>query len=226
VKNIKKRLRMLAGDESGMTLIEVVVAIVIMVAIATSAAAVSLNGTKTESIEERAQVAVTIANSFMETVSGTPVATDTHTGASFLYGGRTKQAVTDAFNAYASQPGVAQTNPVWDPLDPAAVQVDQPKPTLEITTTPTTLPAQNGTQYTVTTLIGSCYQSTTVQSYGTSSTPVLNNCVAASGTNTTQLIRVIVIVKWTAGAQCATNGCFYDTSTLIDPRTDLEWVTH
>jgi prepilin-type N-terminal cleavage/methylation domain-containing protein len=218
MKRIHRRLRALASDERGLTLMEVIVAIAIMTTIAVAAASVSLNGTKTVTAEQRQQVAVTIANGYMEQVSGWKVALNTSTGVSNLYFGRTQTAVQAAFTANATRPGVAQTNAVWDASAPG----DAPGgPSLEITTTPTTLPAQNGTLYTVTTLIGSCYQSMTVQTSATA-----NNCVATQAANTDALIRVIVIVKWTAGAKCQTSGCYYDTSTLLDPNSDLEWVTH
>jgi prepilin-type N-terminal cleavage/methylation domain-containing protein len=215
------RLRRLAGDESGMTLMEVIVAIAIMTIIATAAASVSLNGTKTESAEERAQVAVTLANSYMEQVSGQSVALNTTTGVSNIYTGRVgtgTTGVSQAFTDNAGRPGVAQTNPVWDPHAPG-----DGAPAIPISTT---LPPQNGTIYTVTTLIGSCYQSTTIQTAGTSSVPVYNNCVATAVGQSTAMIRVIVIVKWMAGSQCQANGCYYDASTLLDPDGDLEWVTH
>jgi type II secretory pathway pseudopilin PulG len=210
-----------------MTLMEVIVAIAIMTTIALAAASVSLNGSKTQNAVERQQVAVTIANGAMEKVSGWTVDLDSTTGVSMLYYGRAKLDVQAAFNANLTRPGVAQTNPVWDVNAPG--DVAPAGPSLPITTTPTTLPPENGTQYTVTTLIGSCYQSTliqTAQTTGSPPVPVLNNCVAASGPNTDMLIRVIVIVSWMAGAQCQTNGCYYDTSTLLDPNADLEWVTH
>jgi prepilin-type N-terminal cleavage/methylation domain-containing protein len=226
VKRLSARFRGLASDDSGMTLMEVIVAIAIMTTIALAAASVSLNGTKTQNAVERKQVAVTIANGFMEKVSGWTVDINSSTGVSMLYDGRSQSAVSAAFLANATRPGVAQTNPIWDINAPGDMPLG---PSLPITTTPTTLPPENGTQYTVTTLIGSCYQSTliqTAQTTGSPPVPVLNNCVAASGANTDMLIRVIVIVSWTAGAQCQASGCYYDTSTLLDPNADLEWVTH
>lgn len=194
---------------------EVIVAIAIMTTIALAAASVSLNGTRTESSQERRQVAVTIANSYLEQASGLKVAINTTTGVSNLYFGRTKTDTQAAFAANASRPGVAQTNAVWDSLAPgdapggASLPVSPP------------LPPQNGTTYTVTTLIGSCYQLTTVRTSATS-----NPCIAAQAANSDALMRVIVIIKWTAGAQCATNGCYYQASTLLDPNADIEWVTH
>jgi prepilin-type N-terminal cleavage/methylation domain-containing protein len=212
-------LRRLASEDSGLSLMEVIIAIAIMTTIALAAASLSLNGTKTESAEERQQVAVTIANGYMEQVSGWTTDLDTTTGVSMLYDGRTQAAVTAAFHDNASPPGVAQTNAVWDSHAPG----DQANPSLQIT--PPSF-SQNGTTYSVTTLIGSCYQSTTIQSGGTTTSPVLNNCVATQTANSDAMIRVIVIVKWMAGAKCQVNGCFYDTSTLLDPNADLEWVTH
>ena len=215
MKKLIARLRGLKSDEGGLTLMEVIVAIAIMVTIALAAASVSLNGTKTESTEERQQVAVTIANSYMEQVSGWKVDLNTTTGVSNLYYGRTQAAVQAAFTANATRPGVSQTNAVWDSHAPA----DAPSgPSLPITVSP---PLQNGTLYSITTLIGSCYQSMAIQTSASQ-----NNCVATQTANTDALIRVIVIIKWTAGDKCAASGCYYQASTLLDPNADLEWVTH
>jgi prepilin-type N-terminal cleavage/methylation domain-containing protein len=226
------RIRERASDERGMTLMEVIVAIAIMTIVALAAASVTLNGTKTESVDERQQVAVTIANGFMEKASGWTVDIDSTTGVSQLYYGRSQAAVQAAFAANSTRPGVAQTNAVWDPNAPADVAMATPPgtPSLPITESPTTTPAlppENGTSYTVTMLIGSCYQSTTIQTAtNADGTPNLNNCVATAAATSDALIRVIVIVTWTAGAQCQSTPCYYETSTLVDPSSDLEWVTH
>ena len=207
----------LRGD-SGLSLMEVIVAIAIMTIVSTAAASLSINGLKTVATEERAQVAVTIANGSMEKVSGWSVAVNSSTGMSNLYNGRSKGDVQNAFTAYASRPGVAQTNAAWDGTVPVAAST-APATTgslpVQIAVT------QNGTAYTVTTLIGGCYQQA---AYPT--TTATASCTATAGTAPDPMIRVIVIVYWTAGPQCATSGCYYQTSTLLDPSNDLEWVTH
>ena len=139
---------------------EVIVAIAIMTIVATAAASVSINGVATSQAEERQQVAITVANSAMESVSGWSVAMNTTTGVSNLYTGRGKAAVSTAFAANSTRPGVAQTNQEYDH---SLVSTSTSNGTLPIVNTP---PAQDGTIYTVTTLIGSCYQLTTVQTSG------------------------------------------------------------
>jgi prepilin-type N-terminal cleavage/methylation domain-containing protein len=210
----KLRKRFALQDDSGLSLMEVIVAIAIMTVVATAAASLSLNGVKTVANEERSQVAVTVANNYMEQVSGWSVAVNTATSVSSLYNGRSKGDVQAAFLANASRPGVAETNAVWDSTVPVAASV-APASTGSLPVTSVTV--ENGTTYSVSTLIGSCYQQTTSTS---------GSCMAAAGTAPDPMIRVIVIVKWTAGSQCAASGCYYQTSTLLDPSSDLEWVTH
>jgi prepilin-type N-terminal cleavage/methylation domain-containing protein len=216
VSELRKRFA-LKGD-SGLSLMEVIVAIAIMTIISTAAASLSINGVKTVATEERAQVAVTVANGTMEKVSGWTVDVNPLTGVSNLYNGRSKGDVQKAFSDYASRPGVAETNGVWDGTVPAG-QSTAPASTGSLPVMQTV--TQNGTVYTVATLIGSCYQQAP---YPTSTAAA--DCKAAAGTAPDAMIRVIVIVKWTAGPQCAASGCYYQISTLLDPSVDLEWVTH
>ena len=214
--DLRKRLG-LKGD-SGLSLMEVIVAIAIMTIISTAAASLSINGVKTVATEERAQVAVTVANGYMEEVSGWTVDVNPLTGVSNVYNGRSRGDVQNVFTTYASRPGVAETNAVWDGTVSAAAST-APATTGSLPVQETVV--QNGTSYTVATLIGSCYQQAP---YPTTSASA--DCKAAAGAAPDAMIRVIVIVKWTAGPQCAASGCYYQTSSLLDPSTDLVWVTH
>jgi len=207
------RKRFALKSDSGLTLMEVIVAIAIMTIVATAAASLSINGVKTVANEERSQVAVTVANSYMEKVSGWSTAVNA-AGLSAVYTGRSKGDVQAAFTAMAARPGVAQTNAVWDTTVPVAASI---APASTGVLPVTAVVPENGTTYNVTTLIGSCYQ----QATGTS-----GSCLAAAGAAPDSMIRVIVIVQWNAGAQCAASGCYYQTSTLLDPSADLEWVQH
>ena len=212
------RRRFVLEGDSGLSLMEVIVAIAIMTIVATAAASLSINGVKTVATEERAQVAVTVANGYMEKVSGWTVAVNSSTGVSNLYNGRSKGDVQNAFSTYSARPGVAQTTGVWDgTVAVAASTAPATTGSLPVQTTVT----QNGTVYTVATLIGSCYQQAAFPT-----TTAAASCTATAGTAPDPMIRVIVIVKWTAGPQCAASGCYYQTSTLLDPGNDLEWVTH
>jgi prepilin-type N-terminal cleavage/methylation domain-containing protein len=227
IKNLyRKRLRRLLGDDSGFSLMEVIVAIAIMTIVATAAAALSFNGIATSTAEERAQVSTTIANGTLENVSGWSTGVDSSTGVISLYDGRGKLAVTNAFSTYASFPGVAQTVAGWDTslsntsTSNGVLPIQTPDPNI----LPVTFTPQNGTNYTVTTLIGTCYEQPAPSTVVVP--PTQDNCVATAGASPTPLVRVIVIVMWTAGSKCKTNGCFYQASTILDPNSDLEWITH
>jgi prepilin-type N-terminal cleavage/methylation domain-containing protein len=210
--DLRKRFA-LKGD-SGLSLMEVIVAIAIMTIVATAAASLSINGVKTVANEERSQVAVTVANGFMEQASGSSLTVNA-AGLSAIYAGRSKGDVQYWFGQMSTRPGVAQTNAVWDTSVPVAQSV---LPASTGILPVYKLVSENGTDYQVITLIGSCYQQTTGAS---------GSCLAAAGASPDPMIRVTVIVSWTAGAQCAASGaCYYQISTLLDPSSDLEWVQH
>jgi prepilin-type N-terminal cleavage/methylation domain-containing protein len=189
-----------------LTLIEVLVAIVIISIVATASVSLCISGLAAAATQERRQIAVTIASSTMETISGTAIAG--------LYTARTAAAVQAGWTANSSVPGVSQTYPVWDvaPVGSPAVPVG-----------PTTV-AQAGTNFTVETVIGVCFQPlaggdcTAPGATATGSVPAVPATAA-------KLIRAIVIVKWTAGRSCPAT-CSYVSSTLIDPSTDLNWISH
>lgn len=215
MKIIRRRLRVADAHDSGMSLIEVIVAIAIVSAIALSSASLAINGSSLASSQERKQVAVTIASGAMETASAQSVST--------IYSGRTKTAVQAAFAANSTVPGVAAVGgvtpsyQVWDTTVPVP-----PAMTIPINASPITL---DGTTYTTTTLLGACYQQraggncTTI--FGQSSPP------ATAPAGYVALVRVVVVVRWSPDKTCAATGCFYSATTLLDPSsTDLEWVTH
>lgn len=206
--------RLALRRDSGMSLVEVIVAIAIVSIIALSSASLAINGFSLASSQERRQVAVTIASGAMEAASAQSVST--------IYSGRTKAAVQAAFTANSTVPGiatvsgVAPTYQVWDTSSPVPSVMNLP-----ITAAPNKL---NGTTYTTTTLLGACYQlrtggnCTTIA--GQSSPP------AVAPANYVALVRVVVVVRWTGDKTCAAGGCYYSATTLLDPGTDLEWVTH
>jgi prepilin-type N-terminal cleavage/methylation domain-containing protein len=215
--------------DSGLTLIEVMAAVVIITVVALASAGFSIQGIKTSTGQQRSQVAVTIANSAMETVAAASIAVNTTTtpSVSGLYFGRYAGDVTNAFNNNSTMPGVAQTYPAWDP-NPLLVSGNTPA--IPIVSTPAAS-TTNNTAYTVTTLIGPCYE-LSLQSGWPATGPV---CTKLTGQATppatvpagyTQLIRAIVIVNWTAGSTCTgAGGCNYVISTLLAPETDPEWIT-
>lgn len=229
MEQTKLRKRLKRGHDAGFSLMEVIVAIAIMAIVATAGASLTFNGIATSTAQERAQVAVTIANGALETVSGWSTKVNAATGVNNIYAGRGKLAVTNAFSANSTLPGVSQTVPTWDTSLSATSTSDGliPIVTPDPATSAPFIP-QNGTNYTVTTLLGTCYEQLTITSATKSNGSANpNECTTTPGSAPVALIRAIVIVRWTAGTKCkAATGCYYETSTLLDPTVDLEWVTH
>jgi type II secretory pathway pseudopilin PulG len=195
----------LVSEDTGLSLIEVLVAIMIMTVVALASATLGITGLAAAATQERRQIAVTIASSTLETLSGTKV--------SALFTSRTASTVQAGWTANSSVPGVSQTYPVWDATSGSpAVPVG-----------PTTV-AQGGTDFTVQTVLGVCFQP---QAGGDCTAPgaTATSTVPTLPAATMKLIRAIVIVKWTAGRSCPAS-CSYVSSTLIDPSTDLNWKTN
>ena len=211
----KLRARLALTDSRGMTLVEVVVAISIMGIVATAAVAFIISSIVSSATHQRGQIAITIANQAMESASAQSSATNPLTGVSYLYQGRYKPSVLNVWTANAEVSGDATTYPGWDPTATAASV-----PSLPLETVYT----RSGTDYKATTLIGNCYQAmsggdcTVITGFDPAVQPV--------PAGMTQLIRVIVVVSWTAGKQCEVDGCSYQTTSLIDPHGDLQWNVH
>lgn len=221
MKAIRDQFRLARSTDAGLSLVEVIIAIAIVSVVALASAALTGNGLATAAAQSRQQIAVTIASGQMEKVSGWNVAQSALTGVSGLYTGRPAAKVSTAFATYNVVPGVSDTAAKGDPTATSCPTAPAPCGAIPISQTVT----EGGTSYTVATLIGQCYQSTVVS---TATPPLPDQCTnpVTPPANATPLIRAIVIVTWTAGSRCAASGCSYQASTLIDPHTDLLWVTH
>lgn len=210
---IQRSLGRFSTASSGMTLVEVIVAIAIMGIVATAAIGLAISSTIGSVSQQRRAIAVTVANSAMESISGLPSAS--------LFGGRTPLAVSTSFSNNSGVSGVSTTYQDYDrTLVPGAqtVPIDAPV-------------TQNGTPYTVTSIIGTCFEKLGTNSGQTAG----GDCVRVDSATYapltpvgyTRLTRVIVVVGWTAGQGCAVIGsCVYTISTLIDSHSDLEWKTN
>lgn len=204
--------RVRVRDDAGLSLMEVIIAIAIISVVAMSSVSLTISGIASASMQERRQIAVTIASGAMENISAQTVAT--------LYDGRRQADVQAAFTANSTVPGIAAvggTSPTYARWDASALSSS-------IAQVPVTSPAVrlSGTLYSTTTLIGPCYQPTAGGDCATlSSHPDFTDVVPGY----LSLIRVVVVVRWTAGNTCTTSGCYYSTTTLIDPNKDLEWAT-
>ena len=214
MNRIRRSLDRLTADSSGMTLVEVIVAIAIMGIVATAAIGLAISSTIGSVSQQRRAIAVTVANAAMERASGLP--------ASSLFGGRSLVVVNTSFSNNSGVSGVSTTYQEYDRTSPLpgaqTVPIDAPV-------------TQNGTPYTVTTIIGTCFEK-----LGTNSGQTAGGDCAKVDSATyapltpagyTLLSRVIVVVGWTAGQECAAIGsCIYTISTLIDSHSDLEWKTN
>lgn len=209
-----------------MTLIEVIIAISIMAIVATSAITLSIASVTSTTVGQRQQVAVAIASNAMEKASAHSLLVNSATGESSIYNGRQRADVTAAWDASASFAGVSATYPGWDTSATATSTADIAIDTDFPVNDPTPPTVLNGTQYRVRTLIGACFQPNAggdcARLPGVPSAPT--GTLAPPETDEySQLIRVIVIVSWTAAGGCDAGGCTYQTTTLLDPHRDLKW---
>ncbi len=214
MNKIRLHIDRLTADAGGMTLIEVIVAIAIMGIVATAAIGLAISTTTGSVSQQRRAIAVTVANTAMENASGLP--------ADSLFSGRSLLAVQKSFTDNASTSGVSKTYQEYDRTLPLPGSQTVP---IEAPVT------QNGTPYSVTTIIGTCFQklgTNSGQTAGGDCTKTDSASIApVTPAGYTALTRVIVIVGWTAGQGCAVAGsCSYTISTLIDSHADLEWKTN
>jgi prepilin-type N-terminal cleavage/methylation domain-containing protein len=197
-----------AGTDGGFTLVEVVVALVLMSILMSAIAVLFVGGIRNSSGLQRRQAAVAVGAQAIEATRAVSVLPDA-AGCVKLLQGRTAVAVQSQWAAKPSTVNLTTANtqqesapagctgPVVIPLTGVARQAGT-------VLHPVTL---NGLPYTVQTFIGSCR----VPVGGSA-----QNCAnVATGT---KLYRVVVAVTW-SGPGCG-QGCQYTTSTLLDPSVD------
>ncbi len=205
-----------ASLDSGMTLVEVIVAISIMAIVATAAISLVISSMASAASHQRRNIAITIANQLMESASAQSAAVNPATTVSFLYQGRTKAEVQAAWSTLSYVTGKDQTYPEWDPTatgaPPAVLLVTDPSP-----------PTRSGTIYHTHMLIGACYQPIAGGDCTVFNPLIYPSEPATPPAGFTQLIRVMVLVDWTAGSECPASACTYQTTSLIDPHGDLQW---
>lgn len=197
--------------EQGMTLVEVIVALTLIGVVAAAAATFFIAGIAGVKKLQSAQVATTVANQAMDTarsVSPRGTGTDDISG---LLRGRTQNEVTAVVNAAAPQDVVDLSFAgAYDPAGLAGAADDW----VPLTSTDTVA----NTTYHVTTLIGTCYLPTAASTGS-------QDCGITSGSATTPMMRVRVVVTW-AGVRCGTESCTYRLTALIDPSNDALWNTN
>ncbi len=218
-------------DEAGFSLVEVVVAVLLLALVTTAVLPFFLQGiTKSSGLQQR-QAAVAVANSAMEGARavvatqqnlGSPTSPALVTG---LVRGREQSAVTAQWSGLP--PVVtAATTPRWDP-DPASAP---PNPSAD-PPTQQVIPLQrtdtvSGVEYTSDVLIGTCWRLRADPSADCSASGP-----GAVPTGSIEMVRLVVITRWTSledrgtASDCGAAGCSYRLVSLVDPTKDPTWPT-
>lgn len=215
IVNRLRRILHANRDEEGMTLIEVVVAVVILGLLSTISLNLYITSMTASKSHQNRELAIAVANESMEIVSGWSATEKIPTtSVSMLLEGRTQSAVEAQWAAAPADSGLAQTYPAWDPT-----ATGTPTPALPFTRTKTF----SDTEFRAQTFIGTCYQPVTggdcTRISGVSTAP------AAAPAGLSPMIRTTVIVTWDA-RNCDSGLCRYQASTLLDLNSDLDWYTN
>jgi prepilin-type N-terminal cleavage/methylation domain-containing protein len=209
-----RQLRQAPPAEAGFTLVEVVVALVLLTMVATAAFMLFIRVLQSSKGMDSRTAAVTVAQKAMDQARSVTPAFDA-TFHSKMVGGRQQSAVTAQFAAPPVGVDVSGTYPDYDPT-----ATSTSTPVIPLTSTVT---VSNQT-YNVATLIGQCVL--------TQATGVCGKTIAGSvaplpstlAAGTTLVERVIVSVTWSNGNSCATAAaCSYTVATLIDPSADIQF---
>jgi len=195
--------------DHGFTLIEVIVALVLLAIVSTAVLAFFLRSMQATAHLQRNQSADAVAMEAMELLQAVDPQAVTAAGDSALVAGRTSVDAGAAWAA-ASIVDTADSNVVWDTVATAASH-----PVVPITA----IVVRDSTRFTVTTLIGTCYRAGSL-------TGTEQACVKVDPGGAVKLFRATVVVTWKASGsgQCAgALACVYRISALIDPSSDASW---
>ncbi|WP_088316931.1 fibronectin type III domain-containing protein [Kineosporia sp. R_H_3] len=201
-----------APDDRGFTLLENVLAVVLVGLVLASASVTFVGSTRSAAALQRHQTAVRLAAQALGTAAAVPV-TARGDGCVPLLDGRTASAVTQQWAAAPAGLDLAATDPATTPTDCASRPALVPLTGLRSGTAQTVSDpvVVGGQQFTVRTYVGTC------------SLPVAGGaCVAASGIGNvpaTTVYRVVAAVSWAAARGCP-GGCLYTASTLRDASDD------
>ncbi len=196
-----------ATGEAGLSLIEVMVALLMMSIVSISAAVVLVGGLRTTTEQSVNQRGVAVATRALETLSSIPVPE--------LVSGRSQTSVQAllAEPAIAALTGQDLPGPQLDAetglgtYDPAADATSRPVVPLRDTE------QLDGVAYDVRTVINQCFLHV-----DTSTTPARKVCDKVAGADGRRIYRATVNVTW-GGSSCGRR-CNYSVSSLIDQRVD------
>ena len=193
--------RMQSDRSGGFSLIEVIVALALILFVMTSSVVFFVRSLQTSNGQQSRQAAISLADQAIELVRAVPV--------NSLLNGR-DQATSDTYwnnLPAAAAAAKASSLEMWDT-----------PPVAPTTAVPFTAPASttlvNKTPYTVDTVIGGCWV--------TSTAPVRCTAPATPPTPTPNVFRIIVDVHWPAkqGQSCLNLRCDYVVTTLRDASPD------
>lgn len=198
------------GDE-GFTLIEVVVALMLLGVVAAGALLFFMTTMQSTSHLQRTQAAAAVATQGMERVRAVDPRPAAGATMSPLLAGRSHDVVKAAWDA-ADPAVVAETAFEFDPspTGPAAIPVTDTSRVSDMT-------------FTITTHIGSCYRP---KAASWSQDDCVTTGVSAPPPSTmVRMYRAVVVVSWAPGGdeRCDGGICSYTLSTLVDVSADAEW---
>ncbi|MEJ5915752.1 PulJ/GspJ family protein [Pseudokineococcus sp. 1T1Z-3] len=197
-----------SGGEGGFTLVEVLVAMTLLVALGASFITFFVRSAGLSQSLQRKQAAVALADQALELTRSVTAAAPTASGSPVVRG--RSGAAVDA--QWASAPSdvaalLATTSPLSDPLATSASV-----PVVPLTSSATV----SGQPYTVDQYVGTCRRATTAAAA----------CTAAS--TGPVALRVVVAVSWSAGegTSCSGSPCRFVAATLIDPSTAPQFMVN
>nr|WP_269809816.1 Ig-like domain-containing protein [Kineosporia rhizophila] len=201
--------RTLRTDQRGFTLIEVMVALVLMSLILMSGGMFMMRAMYTSSSLGTRDSATTVANQVLEEVRAMDPTFDGDDVIPLVYG-RTKSAVVAQWGTAASAGvDVSQTYV-------GSGSTDYDNATYDAGTHAVSIPLEQkrtygNRDYTVSMLIGACARADT-------------GGACTKGTTGSLLLRVVALVRWKSPLdQCPATGCTYAAATLIDPAKDPQF---
>ena len=208
----RRRAPQQAPDDRGFTLLENVLAVVLVGLVLASAAVTFVGATRSAAVLQSHQAAVRLAGQALATARAVPAALRTD-GCVPLLDGRTESAVTAQ---WAARPAALDLGATDRAVTPPACAVHPPTvPLRGLRTGPdqtVTDPVVVGGQtYTVQTFVGTCWLPRAGGTCGPAA--------AVASPDATVLYRVVVAVSWSAARGCP-GGCLYTVETLRDPPFD------
>lgn len=197
----QRRVARSVPADHGFTVVEVVVSLVLLTMVMASVSTLFMHAVKDATGLDRRQVAVSLADQYMQGGVGISATRDAN-GNSTLISGRFQQAVDAQWAVVTAD--LSQTDQEYDTTATASSSPVYPL---------TRIVGLGGVTYTVQRIVGSCWR----PSGG-------GDCVkaAAKAASSQFMYRIIIQVTWSegTGTSCSGSACHYELATLVDPGGD------